>query len=405
MCGIIYQHTTHPQDTTLPKRVWRRYQAQRSRGHQGFGFYANGHITKAAEERRIKRQLLKTEAQSILFHHRYPTSTDNTKVMAHPFTTGNYFKNVQYVFIHNGVLRDYHSFEDKHRALGIEYQRDYKGKFNDSEALMWEFALWHQGKKDSIEITGDGAIIAIERRRRTKRSKWVDYAVHYGRNYGRPMVVEQSQYHLYLASEGKGESVPANVLHSYNYATGQTTTNAEFKIPAYVYQAATSTAGAWGTYNKPAKSYCSNSYQSQLYDYDDDEDYVVSSVSSVGEPNDDGTFIYYQDGSYDEWSEKEQEYVWHPAKKALPATTKTVAIEVDELRNDADIQFWEVLGDADGDYQDALRLLEYELEYMKKENPKQYKVSVLQYAKNMLLNDDGYTRGELLHPYWGVTYE
>ena len=392
MCGLTYMHTTHPQDHTLNKRVWRRYWAQKSRGRQGFGFYANGRIVKSATEARIKRQLYKTQSQAILFHHRYPTSTGNTKVMAHPFTTGDYFGNVQYVFVHNGVLRNYEEFEDKHRELGIEYQRDQHDKFNDSEALMWEFALWHQGRKDEIEINGDGAIIVIERRRKTKRSKWVDHTLHFGRNNGRPLVMEQTQYHLYLASEGKGTPVPVDTLHSYNYATGAMTVNLEFKIrqfKAYVAPLLTSYAkssNAWG-YSGQTKTY-NHSYNA----WDDDDELTMDYVSGT-RISPDGNAIYNADGSYEIWDETSDDYIYHPAPKYSNR-------DADKLEKDADNRFWDALIETDGEFETALQELNIAIGEVKADNPKAYEMSVLQYAKNKLINNTAYLQGCMFHPYW-----
>ena len=305
--------------------------------------------------------------------------------MAHPFSTGDYFGNVQYVFVHNGVLKDYAKFEDKHRELGIEYQRDYLGDFNDSEALMWEFALWHQGRQENIEITGDGAIIAIERRRKSKRAKWKDYAIHYGRNLGRPLVLTQNQYHLTLASEGDGESVMTDVLYSYNYKTGQTTSNADFKIKQYNYV----------SYNNKAAGYTAG--------------YLASATSSANTYN--GNYANgYSDGRYDDY-DYDDERLWRESLQSslesynqeeddevLPVNT--VKATAKELRDDADIEFWNALELADGDFASALELLDLQLEDAISESPKSHSVSVLQYAKNMLFNDEDYRRGEPFHSYW-----
>lgn len=312
--------------------------------------------------------------------------------MAHPFSTGDYFGNVQYVFVHNGVLKDYAKFEDKHRELGIEYQRDYLGDFNDSEALMWEFALWHQGQQEGIEITGDGAIIAIERRRKSKRAKWKDYAIHYGRNTGRPLMITQDQHHLTLASEGKGKPVATDILYSYNYKTGQTSSDSTFKIKQYNYVSYNNASSGYtvgqlglgsGSYNSYNSSY-SNGYSDSSSDYDYDYDYDFD--------DDEKLWRESLKSSLEDYS-REEDY------EVLPANS--VRATAEELKDDADIEFWNALELADGDYASALELLDLQLEDAISESPKSHSVSVFQYAKNMLFNDEDYRRGEPFHRYWG----
>lgn len=188
------------------------YEAQRSRGHEGFGFYLPKE-NKLAHNTREKRilDLLGSEAyqsDEILMHHRFPTSTPNKQNACHPFSTkrNKALFTHNYVLVHNGVVSNSKELKAKHDELGIQYvsiQPD--GKFNDSEALLYDVVLYLEGKQD--EITAKGSIAFIVKRD--------DGATFFARNTGSPLVYELTDEKLIIRSVGTGTEVRPNVLYEF----------------------------------------------------------------------------------------------------------------------------------------------------------------------------------------------
>lgn len=217
MCGLIYSHNF--KGKPVNGFIFDRYKAQKDRGQEGFGVFDGKYLFKAAQEDRIVHWLSKTKNYSdmLLFHHRMPTSTVNTKRSAHPFTTGNYFGDWEYVLAHNGSLGNDRSIHYDHEKLGIHYQTMVDGKFNDSEALLWDFALYMQGEQEGLKVKGAAAFICI------RLYKGKPEYLYFGRNDARPLKMDKTKKHFNLSSEGKGQMVTTNMLHSFNYQTKKLT--------------------------------------------------------------------------------------------------------------------------------------------------------------------------------------
>lgn len=148
----------------------------------------------------------------LLLHHRYPTSTINEKKAAHPFNTGDYFGSTKYILAHNGVIRNSKELKKEHEKLGIRYQSVLSdGTFNDSESLLWDFALTIEGKQREMKATGDMAIICMK----LKNNKPIKLL--FGKNSGRPLKMDRSEIGLFLSSEGEGEDIDTDTLYSYYY--------------------------------------------------------------------------------------------------------------------------------------------------------------------------------------------
>lgn len=221
MCGIIYSKdfTGRP----VNKTIFKRYKAQRSRGIDGFGFYApqENRLTHNTREGRILKLLKRSKADEIMFHHRLPTSTLNVRTGCHPYSTKDFFEN-NYVLIHNGVIYNDEELRTKHKKFGVEYvseQRD--GSFNDSEALLYEVALYLEGWQKTIEAKGSMAFIVAKKDKSGK-----PMGVYFGRNYGNPLKIKETAFSLTLASEGKGEDVEPHKMHFYDYRTHKITSEA-----------------------------------------------------------------------------------------------------------------------------------------------------------------------------------
>lgn len=264
MCGIAYKHNL----LGLPVNndILQQFDAQRSRGTEGFGYFDGQEMNmfKAANENKILKALVKYNSSLILFHHRRPTSTINVKRAAHPFSTKDYFGDTQYILVHNGHVSNSYSLQHKHAEAGIEYQSLLQdGTFNDSEALLWDFALTMEGKQDSLKAYGGIAFVCI------KTVKGRLDKLYFGRNTS-PLNLNRLKDSVELSSEGKGEPITPGWLYTYNYKLNRLTSKF-FRIPSY---AATSSGSTWQDYQRTqdnvSKSWGVNNWDRDIIDYDQD---------------------------------------------------------------------------------------------------------------------------------------
>lgn len=196
------------------KGILKQFNAQKHRGTDGFGLFDGKmmNIVKATREKKIKKWLKRYDSNLIMFHHRYPTSTANVKRAAHPFSTGNYFGDTQYVLVHNGVIRNSDDLFCDHQELGIEYKTLLEDlTYNDSESLLWDFALYIEGKQKEPQAIGDMAFICL------KIVNNVMERMYFYTNGGRPLNMLKSSEGIMLSSEGEGEKVDIDVLYNWNY--------------------------------------------------------------------------------------------------------------------------------------------------------------------------------------------
>ena len=175
------------------------------------------------DEKQILKLLNKEDTPEVLFHHRFPTSTENVRRACHPFSTKDYFEN-QYIIVHNGVIRNPFSVKKTHEDAGIEYvskvnPEDQYSKYNDSEALVYDLAHVLEGKKKALDVYGTIAFIAIKLDGVTKKPM----GVFFGRNTGNPLRMKLTKFSLTLSSLGEGDDVEPNFLYYYSYDTHQLT--------------------------------------------------------------------------------------------------------------------------------------------------------------------------------------
>ena len=267
MCGIVYKHNFD--GTPVNNDILQQYDKQSSRGKQGFGLFDGEykHIVKESKEDSILKWLVKYDSNLIMFHHRFPTSTENVKRAAHPFSTKDYFGDTQYILVHNGIISNADEMYDEHVKLGIEYNSLLSdGSFNDSEALLWDTALTLQGRQDKPKVYGGVAFLCVELHKGELENLW------YYRNWGRPLRLYRGVDSIEISSEGKGVEVPENKLYRFDY-TDQVINFGEypqFLIPSY----------------KPYTAYQYSGQQSLLpYRYDDEE-YEQDFYTGRGTPGD-----------------------------------------------------------------------------------------------------------------------
>jgi predicted glutamine amidotransferase len=218
MCGIVYAQSFN--EKPVNTAVFKQFMAQHSRGWEGFGLFNGKHLVKAAEERRIVKWLKKDRNKSdmILFHHRMPTSTINVRRAAHPFTTGDHFGNVEYVLVHNGWVSNADKLWESHASMGIPYTSLLDDlTFNDSESLLWDFALTIEGKQDKQKAYGNIAFVCM------KLVDGVPEKLYFNRNQPKPLNMHRDETGIMLSSEGPGKEIEADTLHTFNYALGRIT--------------------------------------------------------------------------------------------------------------------------------------------------------------------------------------
>lgn len=251
MCGIVYVEKSVGR---ARKKVLRQYNAQKKRGEDGFGFISieSGRIKgveRSQTERDIIEKLSDETAGTILFHHRYPTSTPNIVESTHPLFIHEKAFKYDYYIAHNGVIQNAGAMKEKHTERGYTYRTTCttffksgkttyrtleEDKFNDSEAFALDLAEYLEGKKNTIEACGTIAFIAIRVHKANKKI----LALFYGRNAGNPLrllnVVNGAESVTMLSSEGAGELVPENTLFERN-AGGNTISATPLVFPRYQY--------------------------------------------------------------------------------------------------------------------------------------------------------------------------
>lgn len=240
MCGILgafnttlkkgekkREHSIKAEDVN--EFIITQYQNQYERGQKGFGIIriddkGNVECDRACEPTKFMLDLYMKQAKMIIAHHRTPTSTDNTMDQTHPMVVSNDLLSHDYLVIHNGMLSNDAELRDKHKELGFEYTTEYteyvgytsltkRTKWNDSEALAIEVALFIENKITAIGTENNAAFIALQINKKTQKAE----RVYFGRN-GQHSCLNMSKTRgkLRLSSEGEGDEVKTNILYSFD---------------------------------------------------------------------------------------------------------------------------------------------------------------------------------------------
>lgn len=228
-CGIVYARGENANDKILAQ-----YQAQRQRGTNGFGFVTIGDVAnrqRFVDELPTIYALGKTTSKEIMFHHRYPTSTQNVEHCNHPIANSKDY-NCNYYMVHNGVIGNAKELFATHTKKNLHYETSFKDTraidfedfgyrrvfnvesgFNDSEALLHELAQVIEGRKKKVEAKGSIAFIMLATDKDDKPLK-----LYFGRG-SNPLNMLRTPDLFMLSSEGEGEAIKANTLYSLDYAT------------------------------------------------------------------------------------------------------------------------------------------------------------------------------------------
>lgn len=265
MCGII--HVKKFNGSRAAKMVNKRYQRQKERGKEGFGFVSLveeriGRYVRCETEEEILRILRQEDEGEVLFHHRKPTSTPNFKEAAHPIMVDHPSLSHIYYIAHNGVIHGTDELRKKHEKQGFKYQtlfttyfmstdkkvrRDVKGdKWNDSESFAIELAKdLDRGEHGLPDISGTVAFVAIQIDRKTK----IATSLFWGRNHGSPLKYDKTPDYMVISSDGQGTEVKTHVLHEYDYETGSIITRA-YSVGTVSYNSASSSTPTTNSWQK-----------------------------------------------------------------------------------------------------------------------------------------------------------
>lgn len=216
MCGIVAALTK--KDENVNQVIANQYDAQRTRGHEGFGSIniqkdRSYEIKRSTGEVKSLVDLHFTVAPSIIFHHRNPTSTGNFQDQTHPILVSNDCLSADYLVVHNGIISNADEVKKKHEADGFKYTTEYVNthevtKFNDSEAFAIDIARHIDGDKGDIEAYGSVAFIALKINKKTKKAD----TMYFGRNTNPLNMIHTDEY-IGLSSEGAGDPIPEHTLH------------------------------------------------------------------------------------------------------------------------------------------------------------------------------------------------
>lgn len=232
MCGIF--------GTRRYKKLLKKYNQQRMRGHEGFGIINVSledkiSILRACKEVDFLKQLKEVSSsggRAVFVHHRWPTSTDNYVSQTHPIKVKHKSLEHTYYFMHNGVIRNDSYLKGEHDKLGFEYDTlmtkaiHFKSKYedfiekveydwNDSNALAVEVARFIEGKVEDLkQVTGDFAFICIQ----ANKGKFVKAFI--GRNSGRPLKTDSMAT---FGSELGSIDINPGILFDLDLDTFQTT--------------------------------------------------------------------------------------------------------------------------------------------------------------------------------------
>lgn len=230
MCGIIYIKSANS-GRRVGKTVLKRYEVQKSRGSDGFGFLSikdgkiNDYVLKE-KEGEIRQHVKSCDSSEILFHHRFPTSTPNLYEAAHPIEVDNPTLKYKYYLAHNGVITNAKELFEVHNKLGFVYSTEIRKetrivtrdrtihesielKFNDSESLAIELARYVEGFSKKIDTRGAVAFVMWQVDRETNEQ----VKVFFGRNEGNPLYVEKNNELFILKSSSQnGDEVEADKM-------------------------------------------------------------------------------------------------------------------------------------------------------------------------------------------------
>lgn len=229
MCGII--HAINFSDNKEPVNEWiiNQYQDQYDRGQKGFGaaIIVKDDIVKtfrATTEAKILLDLYMNPSRHIMFHHRSPTSSYNTRNQTHPILVEHGSLAHSYLVVHNGVIHNHAELKKLHEdELGFVYTTKYKNgdyeQFNDSEALAIEIARHIENQTEKIGAFGSVAFSCLQMDKKTGKA----LNAYFGRNSDYALNLSMTRDRIRISSEGKGNKIATNKLYRFDLNTHELT--------------------------------------------------------------------------------------------------------------------------------------------------------------------------------------
>lgn len=262
MCGIVFAKKLS--GSPVSKSLLKRFEKQRGRGTEGFGYVAVENntivdVVRTTDEDVILAKLEKETASEILFHHRMPTSTPNYAGASHPILVSDPRFTYDYLVVHNGIITNHADLKKKHEGLGIMYTTEYSKEtrvdkteyttlafadgfvemdnlkeqttekkittgYNDSESLAIELALFCEGWEETVDTRGSVATIfyQINKDAESIIGSTIN-TMFYVIDSMRPLVLEKqgkkgnSNDLIVLKSQGDGVDIQNNLLFSVRY--------------------------------------------------------------------------------------------------------------------------------------------------------------------------------------------
>lgn len=225
MCGIAYCRMLKGGNAN--RDIKTIYFSQKQRGVDGYGFLSIGDTVKhfrSKYEHLILHDLKCNKNGEILFHHRNPTSTENTDTTAHPLCSNGNFKDHKYYLVHNGMIQNAGALYRRHTDDGLVYSsvcgidKYDMPIFNDSESLLLELALVIEGKREPKDFNACGSVafIMIQTDNNDKPLN-----IYFGRNEGSPLKIKAEKTKFIIASDIDGDDVATDQLNQISYITNE----------------------------------------------------------------------------------------------------------------------------------------------------------------------------------------
>lgn len=239
MCGLVGLFSS--KNKPVGQQVINLYKKQKHRGKQGYGYVSIDKdwqligVERSKDEETIVRKLNKDKGSIIMFHHRFPTSTENTIGTTHPMFVSNDELEFDYYVSHNGVITNKVSLKDKHEELGYEYTTEFvertiavhsngreellslkSGQFNDSESLAIELARYLEDKSDIVGTYGTVAFWIVKIEKGTNNV----VSIFFGHNHGRELGFTRGKKYFGFSSE-TGKELEHMKIFSYDKGDSQ----------------------------------------------------------------------------------------------------------------------------------------------------------------------------------------
>lgn len=227
MCGLIGVISRESKEEVV-ESVLEQYERQHSRGTRGFGLIevnkTSFRTRRATEPTKALLDITRSDSNILLFHHRQPTSTNNTLEQTHPIYVSNKELKFDYSVMHNGVIYNAEERKKAHEALGYIYttydervvSSSYHSKqFNDSESLAIDVARVIEGLDEKIKSKGAAAFFILQIDKKTGHP----VRIFWGRNERNPLIIQFYKSQISIASElDIGDEVEQGKLFSVKVA-------------------------------------------------------------------------------------------------------------------------------------------------------------------------------------------